>query len=226
VINRLVAVVLAFLLLPSRLSAEQTVQIVNIGDLIRSVGEAHTITISAYTMSPRSRIGRALIAAAARGAAVSIVLDGNGLASANRSNANSAKMYRGYGARVRLTSYKLHMKAAIFDGNTIFVSDRNWSNSGHSLILQLPSIARIQVERAILGEPSTSANFATRKADALALETALLSRQHSPTVLVSTESFSRSPVSDAIDRRARDGDDVTLVVARYEYEHNQVSNFS
>ncbi len=192
-------------------------QLVSLRDVITRVQQAQTITASAYVLSPSSILGRALVAAAGRGAKVDLVLDGQGLAGATRDNETSATAYRNAGIRVRLSEYRLHLKALVADGATVYVSDRNWTASKSSLILQMPSTTRMQVERAILGEASSNGTFSTRKSDSLALEAALLSQRRSHTVLVETESFSENPVSKVLLARAQAGDDVTLVVAQSEY---------
>lgn len=193
-------------------------RLVSLGSVIATIARARTVTASAYVLSPRSRMGRALMGAARRGATVSIVLDGEGLAGATRSNRESALAFAAAaGVRVRVTDYQLHMKAVIVDGTNVFVSDRNWTASRDSLILALPASTRLQVERAILGQPTSNGTFATRKRDALALEANLLAQRRSHVVLVETESFSTSAVSTILGQRARAGDDVTLVVAASEY---------
>jgi hypothetical protein len=220
--HRFIGAAIALLLLPLSAAVEQNndVQLVTLPTIVDTIAHAHVVTISAYTLAPTSRVGRALIQAARAGATVSLVLDGQGLAGANRSNETSAAAYGAAGVRVRLTDYKLHMKAIVIDGKSVFVSDRNWSSSGSSVIFALPVATRIQVERAILGQPTSNGTFATRKSDALTLEAALLAQRRSRVVLVETESFSRSVVSDVIEQRARAGDDVTLVVAASEYRHS------
>jgi phosphatidylserine/phosphatidylglycerophosphate/cardiolipin synthase-like enzyme len=222
-LRRSVSVLLALLLLPLLPTAargDDDVQLVTLPVVVGAIARAHVVTISAYTLAPTSRVGRALILAARAGANVSLVLDGQGLAGANRSNEASAAAYSSAGVRVRITDYKLHMKAIVIDGTAVFVSDRNWSSSGSSVIFALPATTRIQVERAILGQPTSNGTFATRKSDALSLEAALLAQRRSHVVLVETESFSRSVVSDVIEQRARAGDDVTLVVAESEYRRS------
>lgn len=210
-------IVALLLLLPLPAHADAGARLVSLADLTSAIGQANQITLSAYTLSPHSRMGRALVSAARRGAEVSLVLDGAGMAQANSDNAAAAAAYSADGIRVRLTSFKLHMKAAVLDGSRVFVSDRNWSASRDAVILALPASARIQVERAMLGQPESHGTFATRKDAALALEASLLAQRRSHTLLVSTESFSRSPISDLLAERAQHGDDVTLVVAANEY---------
>ena len=218
--NRLTSAVLglAVMLLGGAVSRADGIdaQLVPLGSLIGTIARARTVTASAYTLSPRSRMGRALVAAARGGASATLVLDGEGLAGATRSNQKSAPVFAAAGVRVRLTDDKLHMKAVVVDGSRVFVSDRNWTVSRDSLILALPATTRIQVERAILGQPTSNGTFATRKSDALALEASLLAQRRSRIVLVETESFSISAVSTILEQRARAGDDVTLVVAASE----------
>src|SRR5665213_2880335 len=81
------------LLLPQIARGDEDVQLVPLSRVVDAIAHAHVVTISAYTLSPRSRVGRVLLSAARGGAQVSLVLDGAGMASANRANASSATAY-------------------------------------------------------------------------------------------------------------------------------------
>jgi phosphatidylserine/phosphatidylglycerophosphate/cardiolipin synthase-like enzyme len=193
-------------------------QLVSLNAVIARIGQAHAVVASAYTLSPRSRMGAALMSAARNRAPVTLILDGEGLVQANNANREAARTFMTAGVQLRLTGYRLHMKAIIIDESRVFVSDRNWTTTGaNSLILALPSAATTQVLQAIYGVPTSNGQFATRKSDAIALEANMLSQRRSHTVLVETESFSPSRVSAILAQRARLGDDVTLVVGLKEY---------
>ncbi len=219
--------------------ADDRTGLADLAEVLAAIGSSRTVTLSAYTLSPRSRVTRALVAAAKSGRSIHLVLTGDGMAGAVRDNEALADSLcaatGGTGARDRtdgrlapvcagalridLTRFPLHMKAVVTDG-AVYVSDRNWTASRRSLILRVPASARLAVERAVLGSPSTAGNLTTRKADSLANEAALLSRQRSHVVLVESESFGRGAVAMHLGARARAGDDVTLVVARMEYERS------
>jgi len=220
-------------------SADDGAALADLTEVVAAIRSSRMVTLSAYTLSPRSRVTRALVAAATAGRSIHLVLTGTGMAGAVRDNQALAESLcaatGGTPARARtdarlvpictgalridLTRFPLHMKAVVADG-AVYVSDRNWTASRRSLILRVPASARITVERAILGSPSTAGALTTRKADSLASEAALLSRQRSHVVLLESESFGRGPIATHLGARARAGDDVTLVVARMEYERN------
>jgi hypothetical protein len=212
------------------------VELVDLAHVAADIERSTTVTLSAYSLSARGRVAKALVAAANRGGRMWLVLDGAGMAGAMRSNrATAAALCAATGGRntssridqdlatlcegrlrIDMTRYALHMKAAVLE-DAIYVSDRNWTSSRRSLILALPSAMRTIVERAILGAAGTSGSLTTRKADSLAAEATLLRSNRSRRVLLESESFGRSAIADALVARAGAGDDVTLVVARFEY---------
>ena len=214
-------------------------KLADLGDVVDAIRTSRTVTLSAYTLSRRSRVTRALIAAVNGGASAHLVLDGKGMAGAVRGNRTLAADLcdATHGAiaqsaagprllplcqgrlRIDLTRFPLHMKAAIADG-VVYLSDRNWTTSRRSVILRVKSSARFTVERAILGSAGTSGSLTTRKADSLAAEAALLARRRSHIVLLETESFGRGAIATQLANRARAGDGVTLVVARMEYQRS------
>ena len=102
--NRLTSAILglAVMLLGGAVSRADGIaaQLVSPGSLIGTIARSRTVTASAYTLSPRSRMGRALVAAARGGASVTLVLDGEGLAGATRSNQKSAQVFAAAGVRV------------------------------------------------------------------------------------------------------------------------------
>jgi phosphatidylserine/phosphatidylglycerophosphate/cardiolipin synthase-like enzyme len=200
---------------PSR-GAGSAETLVSLNEAAGAIDGAGTITLSAYTLSLRGRIARALIGAARRGAHVHVLLDGHGGGTSQRENEATAAALTAAGIRTDRTRYDLHMKALVADG-AVYVSDRNWSSSPRSLILRLPPSYAIAVERAMLGQTAVNGAFSTRKGDSLQLEAALLARPHSGDVYLETESFGPSRVADAVLSRARAGDRVTIVIARFEY---------
>jgi hypothetical protein len=186
-----------------------------------AVAHASSVMLSAYTLSPSGRLARALRAAVGNGAAVSLTLDGEGTAQAQRENGTDAPIFRAAGIRTTLSSERLHLKALTATdggGTRVFISDRNWSSSSRAVVLELPGTMAGLIKSAIDGRPMNNGQFATRKSDALALELALLRQRRGRTVLVESESFGDGPIAQVLAARARAGDDVTLVIARYEYQ--------
>ena len=196
--------------------------LVEVRDVIASIGAARTVTISAYTLSPRGKMSGALLAAAARGARVSVALDGSAFGAAARSNARTIAEFNARGIRVHLTERPLHLKAAVIDG-AVFLSDRNWtSGRGHEVVIRDPYTGdRTIVERAILGDAGSNEHLWLRKADALAAEARLVAQRASHEVLVESESFGAgTPLYDALRARARAHDSVHLIVAAFEYRRS------
>jgi phosphatidylserine/phosphatidylglycerophosphate/cardiolipin synthase-like enzyme len=225
----LVLAILSILAAPSAAALPASAQaavrpgiLVEVRDVIASIGAARTVTISAYTLSPRGKMSGALLAAAARGARVSVALDGSAFGAAARSNTRTIAEFNARGIRVHLTERPLHLKAAVIDG-AVFLSDRNWtSGRGHEVVIRDPYTGdRTIVERAILGDAGSNEHLWLRKADALAAEARLVTQRASHEVLVESESFGAgTPLYDALRARARAHDSVHLIVAAFEYRRS------
>jgi hypothetical protein len=108
--------------------------------------------------------------------------------------------------------------ASTSSGIRVYVSDRNWTSSNNAVFLRLPATMAPQIVAAIGGRAVSAGTFATRKSDALSLEYALLQQRRAHTVLVESESFGNTPITQLLAARARAGDDVTLIVARSEFD--------
>jgi hypothetical protein len=187
-VNVLLALVAALLGFGQQPTSAVVPQLVSLNTVVGAIAHAQNVTVSAYTLSPNSRMGRGLIAAANGQpftgkctSRVSVALDGKAMASANASNRRAVSVFAQQGVCVHLTESPLHLKAAIVDG-TVFLSDRNWARDRHSIIIAIPSEYRLTVERAILGEPRSQGPLSTRKGDALASEAALLRQRHSQNI--------------------------------------------
>ena len=162
----------------------------------------------------------ALVAAARRGAAVSVTMqdvpyrdDGSRAAS----TLASADALRAAGANVTLlprTSAPFHLKAVVCDG-VAYLDDRNWSRDGREMVLEDSDPADVALVREALGgRGGTNANLATRKDAALAREVALIDRARDVPVTVETETLGPSALSAALRRHARRGAATTLVIGR------------
>jgi phosphatidylserine/phosphatidylglycerophosphate/cardiolipin synthase-like enzyme len=202
-------------------AADDDASLSSLADVVASVHDASSVILSAYTLSPRGQLARALAAAAGGGAHVQLVLDGNGMASATRDNEAAIPYYRNERIDASLSSEHLHLKALVAStssGIRVYVSDRNWTSSNNAVFLRLPATMAPQIVAAIGGRAVSAGTFATRKSDALSLEYALLQQRRAHTVLVESESFGNTPITQLLATRARAGDDVTLIVARSEFD--------
>lgn len=206
---------LVLTMLPGNASPEA--QLTSYQIVVDAVSKASVVTLSAYTLPKDGELVESLLATAHRPKTrVSVIFDGQPFPDVRRSNERLAEVLTGAGVQVRLSQRPLHMKAIVIDGTRVFVTDRNWTSSD-SLILELPATLRIAVEKAILGQSSSTGSFTTRKADALVLEDEVLSRG-TGAIMVETESFGPSVIADELENKVRQGVPVTLIVARYEYD--------
>lgn len=196
--------------------ASDSARLVRFSDIESDIAQARTVTLSAYSLSQRSRIVRDLLVAAHHATYVSVALTASGMGFAVRNNEETAIVLRAAGIRVHLLAQPIHMKAIIVDAARIYVSDRNWTSRGAELILALPPRYRITVERAIEGQATSLGDFTTRKDESLARQDAVLASGQP--VVVETESFSvtAAPVG-TLERIVRSGGSVMLIVAQAEY---------
>ena len=174
------------------------------------------MTLSAYSLPQQSSVVDDLLAAAQRGASVSVALTGTGMAYALKENEATAARLRAGGVRVHMLPRAMHMKAVVVDGQRVYVSDRNWTARGAALILALPSSYRLTVERAIEGQAGRLGTFTTSKGQSLATEGEVFAA--GAPLVVETESFNaQAPQVAVLERFARAGAHIELIVARTEY---------
>ncbi|MGH7729475.1 MAG: phospholipase D-like domain-containing protein, partial [Vulcanimicrobiaceae bacterium] len=110
---------------------------------LQALGSARSAALCAYVLEPGGAVVRALAAAAQRGAAVRVELDGvpydpEGTGALARENRRVAAGLRAAGASVELTppgAPLLHLKGAMVDG-TAFLDDRNWPGDGRDTIVE------------------------------------------------------------------------------------------
>ncbi len=181
------------------------------------IAEASRVALSAYTLEPRGEMVRALDTAAARGARVSVTLEGF----AGRSDARelrrvalaNARDLRSHGVHVRLGTGggdEVHLKAAVVDG-TAFLDDRNWAARGETIVATTESDEVSAVRDAIAGRPRDAGSLATDKRSALEREAAAI-RRGGEHVDLETESFGPGIVATALRERAAGGAHVRLLV--------------
>jgi phosphatidylserine/phosphatidylglycerophosphate/cardiolipin synthase-like enzyme len=188
------------------------------------IAHSQTITLCAFTLSPHGKTARMLEDAARRGARVSVTLDSKAFGSAESMNAQTITDFQAAGIRVHESSGALHLKAGIFDGQRIYLTDKNFTSSGaNELVLNDPYPGdRMLVERAILGVGGSNDHLWLRKADALAAEASLItSSPRGGAIDVQTESFGPgTPVYNALFASAQNDHRVRLLVYRSELRSN------
>jgi phosphatidylserine/phosphatidylglycerophosphate/cardiolipin synthase-like enzyme len=195
--------------------------------LVAAMGRARSVEFSAYVLRP-GRLFDALCAAAERGAAVHVSLEGAPYAGRPRErdelargNARAVAQLRARGAGADLNaeaSRPLHLKAAVVD-DALYLDDRNWPDDGADTILTTSDGDDVAVVRAALaGKPASDGHLATVKGAALALEARTIARAPGDRIDCESESFSRSSVYGALLARARSGTHVRLLVAERDLE--------
>jgi len=205
--------------------------------VFEAFANAGTIALSAYTLAPGGAAARALEAAADRGAAVSVTLedfarrrklDGRwepagvvepqgrrGSEDLQRNMARVAAELRRHGVAVKLgvpSGAEVHLKAAVADG-TAFLSDRNWTSTGETVLATTQPDDVAAVRAAIDGRFATTADLATEKRAALALEVQTIRSVTGDRIDVESESFGAGSVCAALRLRAGAGAHVRLLVS-------------
>jgi phosphatidylserine/phosphatidylglycerophosphate/cardiolipin synthase-like enzyme len=194
---------------------------------VAALRTARNVTLTAYTLS-RGRVLDALAQAAARGAAVHVFLEGNVDRDGVPLNAGAAARLRRTGADVHLVNANadayaatLHCKAALVDG-TLFLDDRNWPSNGGDTIIRDDATRDARLLRdALAGRADKPASsFAVTKRAALDAEArVLLAARSGSDVIVESESFGgANRAFGAIQRAARAGARVRLLVNRHDLQ--------
>jgi phosphatidylserine/phosphatidylglycerophosphate/cardiolipin synthase-like enzyme len=189
------------------------------GTVFARLRSVRTATVAVYALGPTSNMTSAIVAAADRGAQISVALGRGAFGGAEADNAATAALLAQHRVRVHLSPTTSHIKAAILDG-AVYLSDRNFASSSSETIVVLDTVPgdRELVERAILGQTGGNDHLWTRKADALEAEARVLRARASRSVVVSTESFGAgTSVFAALLERRRAGDRVRLLVGQQEY---------
>jgi hypothetical protein len=165
----------------------------------RALASAQHVALTSYTLHPGAVLG-ALEAAARRGAAVKVRLDGHPLgAKLQHDNIAAVAELRAAGADAALSRPSeptLHAKAALVDG-VAWLDDRNWAGTTSERIVRADD----------------PADVATSKADALAREVDLIDRAGAAELDVESESFGNGSIYHALLRRAGAHLPTRLIVA-------------
>ncbi len=192
--------------------------------LVRAIGRAHSITFSAYILSP-GQVLDALRAAGERGARVVVRLAGATFRDDAGATINSqaAARLRAAGADVKLCD-ESHLKAAVVDG-CAFLDDRNWPIAGADTVVRDDRAGDVwMLRKAIVGGVvGSSRRLTTDKDAALAQEERLLaSARPGEDVIVQTESFGYGKeIYPMLARLARGGRHVRLLVAKRDMRQSQ-----
>ncbi len=188
------------------------VRISGTDELYAAIGSARSISLASYILHP-GRLIEALEAAGDRGAEVSVRLEGDPLdpsGSLAAVNLKVAKELRAHHVSAELT--QTHLKAAVIDGEA-FLDDRNWAEHGPSTLIADSDPDDVGVVRAgIEGKAASDPHLWTRKGDALNAEAQLLQDAGSERIEVESESFGFGAVEHALAAKARDENDVRLLV--------------
>jgi len=201
-------------------------------DVAAAMRCAGTISLAAYTLRPGA-IEDALIAAAQRGAHVTVRLEGQPYRDAQgdlmTNNERVIAALRSAGADARLVDTSgsgeapLHTKAVIAD-NVVFLDDRNFPDDGADTIVRDDFSGDVNAARdAIAGRADqASPFFASHKRSALWSEARLLNGARSgEDVIVESESFGAgNPVYAALDRLGKAGRAPRLLVSSRDLQNN------
>lgn len=195
-----------------------------IDGFVRALAGAGDVRLSAYTLRP-GKVLDALVAAARRGAAVSVRLErapyeptgSHELATQNR---KTVSRLRAAGADAALTAPgdpPLHLKAALTD-RTAWLDDRNWAGGDHEHLVRDRDADDVGVVRsALAGRPAADGHLATTKSRALRLEADVIDHAGSSPLDVESESFGSGAIDNRLLARAKAGAPTRLIVAGREY---------
>jgi len=185
--------------------------------VVDRIRTSRDVAFGSYFLSP-GPVRDALASAARRGAHVAVTLQADPYRNdyGARANADAARDLRGAGATVTLLPSDrapFHLKAAVCDG-VAYLDDRNWTKRGPELVIADDDPADVALVRdALAGRAGSDRTLATRKDVALRRELDLVEHADRGPLRVETEHVSTSPLTRALQRRARRGEPTTLIVA-------------
>jgi hypothetical protein len=191
----------------------------NAAGFVRALAHARNVTLTSYTLHD-GPVLRGLVAAARRGARVSVRLERDPLDDAagtlHRQNAAALGALRAAGAAAGETAPGepvLHLKAAVVD-RTAWLDDRNWAGGAAERIVRDTSGDDVAaVASALRGGPGADGHLATTKAAAQRLEAEVIARAGGAPLAVESESFGNGAIYGALLRRAKARRPTRLIVA-------------
>lgn len=201
--------------------------IASTSEVLAAMQHAHQIVFSSYVLR-RGSVLDALDGAAKRGASVTVRLEGrpvdtpdHQLATANaqavdRLNADGAHAKLWNANDTRFDPRAIHLKAALIDGSTVFLDDRNWPDDGADTIVRDTNAADVAaVDHAIFGKRRPGDRVQTKKEDAVNDEAKLLQAFHGHSdVLVQSESFGPSRIACSLEKLLHQHVPVRLIVSQ------------
>jgi hypothetical protein len=194
------------------------ISIITMNDVVCAIGQAHTITATAFTLSTHTNFARALESAHARGAVVTLELDSEAFGGALSTNNATAAEFKAQGIGVIYSQGPLHAKVALID-HLLVLSDRNWDNEGGFIITDTNEDDRNVVAELLRGQGGSDGHFWTVKGDGLAAEAKVIAADKGSNLAYESESFGdENPVYDALMAQARAGKNVRVIVAAQEYD--------
>jgi hypothetical protein len=189
----------------------------SVPDVLARIGTARDVGFGTYFL-PHGATREALNAAARRGAHVIVTLQRDPYRNpfGARANAEAARELRAAGAEVSLLSsdrVPFHLKAAVCDG-VAYLDDRNWTKRGPEIVVRDDDPSDVALVRdALAGRGGADAALATRKDLSLQREIELVEHAGKTVpVVVETETVATSPLTRALESRARAGSPTTVVV--------------
>jgi hypothetical protein len=191
----------------------------NAAGFTRTLASAQQIALTAYTLR-EGPVLDALLAAARRGAEVSVRLERDPLDDAagtlHAANAATLAKLRGAGATAEATKPGepvLHLKAAVVDG-VAWLDDRNWASGGAERILRDTDADDVAaVTSAVAGGPGADRHLATTKSGAQRLEGDVIAKAGSAPLVLESESFGNGTIYNALLHRAEAHLFTRLIVA-------------
>jgi PLD-like domain len=190
--------------------------------MIRAIDTAGNVTFSAYVMRRQSAVEKALMRAAARGARVSVRLNGyfnahNGTPHMYADNVEAVAALKDAGVDARLVHSAdndgpaLHIKAAVCD-RIAYLDDCNWIGSDETVVC-VDGKADVKAIRKAASYVQPKAHVVQlSKAPAIKSEAALL-RSSPGGADVIAEELGKSPVLNALKKLARAHGKVRLLIS-------------
>lgn len=193
-------------------------------DMLAAMRGAKDITFSAYFIQPKGAVERTLEEAANRGAHVTVRLNGYFFGSRSdmlAGNKQAVRTLKTLGANAKIVHCNdgdgplMHLKAAVCDG-VAFLDDRNWTQSGDTVVRDDERSDVEAIRRAASYVPASCDGVKLDKAGALADEAALVRGSRGKRVSVAVESISvKGILYSALLRLARAGFRAHLLISKY-----------
>ena len=216
----MIALVLTLLSGRATARADGDLALMRASDLLTVINQNAATTLTAYSLTTRSRFTQGLARACRGGKHVIVVLDRSPLGFAHGDNNRTQALLTSAGCRVNYSDrlfgrHQLHLKMA-YSGRSMYLADTNYSIKGLVVRDDRPDDRSLAAET-LTGHPGGNESFATVKGLALQIEGNVLRSARGKAIAVESESFDDgTPVSSAIEAAAAAHVPVRLIVAREE----------